>query len=144
MFFDYPASESLMSEILQKTGAKVFHFMNYNNKKIDVQDLIKNISGMLKYVCTNKNGEINLCEISDFLSISDEVTELCFDILENLGMIQTVEKNMQECKIKFLHAVEFSKIKEHDMYDVLENETEKIYNYRQSLCTMPLEEIFIH
>ena len=143
MFFDYPASESILSEILQKTGAKVFHLMNYNNKKTDIQELIKNISGMLKYVCTNKNGEINLCEISDFLSISDEVTELCFDILENLGMIQTVEKNMQNCKIKFLHAVEFSKIKEHEMYDVLKNETEKIYDYRQSLCTMPLEEIFI-
>ncbi len=143
MFFDYPASESILSEILQKTGAKVFHLMNYNNKKTDIQELIKNISGMLKYVCTNKNGEINLCEISDFLSISDEVTELCFDILENLGMIQTVEKNMQNCKIKFLHAVEFSKIKEHEMYDVLKNETEKIYDYRRSLCTMPLEEIFI-
>lgn len=141
MFFDYPASESLMNEILKKSGAKVFHFMNYNNKNIDPQELIKNISGMLKYVDSNKNGEVNVCDISDFLSISDEVTELCFDMFDSMGMIEILERNVNNYKIKFLHAVEFSKIKENEMYDELQIELQKIYNYRQILCTMPLDEL---
>ena len=122
MFFDYPASENIMHALLQKSDAKVFHFMNYNNQKIDAQELIKNISGMLKYVCnpqSGKNGEVNLCDISDFLAVSDEVTELCFDMLENLGMFEIIEKNAQNYKINFIHAIEFSKIKESDMYEEL-------------------------
>ena len=146
MFFDYPASENIMHALLKKSEAKVFHFMNYNNKKIDAQELIKNISGMLKYVCnpqSGKNGEVNLCDISDFLAVSDEVTELCFDMLENLGMFETLEKNANICKIKFLHAVEFSGVKESEMYEELETELLKIYEYRQKLCTLPLEEIIL-
>lgn len=141
MFFDYPSSELILKELIQKTGAKIFHFMNYNNSKIDAQELIKNISGMLKYVDSNKNGEVNLCDISDFLSISDEVTEICLDLFESLEMIEVLEKKQTNYKIKFNKAIEFSKIKEFDMYEELQNELDKIYNYREMLCKIPLEEI---
>ncbi len=141
MFFDYPPSETIMAELLKKTGAKTCHFMNYNNKPVDVQELIKNVSGMLKYVDSNKNGNVNLCDISDFLSVSDEVIELCLDLFESLGMIEILSKNLMNYKIKFLCAVEFSKIKECDMYEELQVELQKIVDYRQNLCVMPLEEI---
>ncbi len=141
MFFDYPASESLMTEILNKTGAKVFHFMHYNNKNTEAQEFIKKISGMLKYVDTQKSGEVNICDVSDFLSVSDDVIELCFDILQETGMIEVLSKNNNNYNIKFLRAVEFSKIKENEMYEELCNELNKIYEYRQTLCSIPLEEI---
>ena len=141
MFFDYPPNEIILNELIQKTGAKTFHFMNYNNTKIDAQELIKNISGMLKYVDSNKNGKVNLCDISDFLSISDETTELCLDLFESLNMIEIIEKNKTNYKIKFLQALEFSKIKDFDMYEELQQELQKIYAYRENLCKMPLEEI---
>lgn len=141
MFFDYPASENIMQKLLNTSGAKTLHFMSYNNRKIDTQELIKNISGMLKYVCSNKNGEVNLQDISDFLSISDEVTELCFDMLEELGMFNIIENTGTLYKIEFNQAIEFTKIKDSDMYQELENELLKIYNYREKLCTIPLEEI---
>ncbi len=143
MFFDYPASENLMKEIIQKTGSKIFHFMNYNNKKLDAQELIKNISGMLKYVSSNKNGEFNLKDISDYLSVSDEVTELCIDMFETMGMIEVISKNANNYKICFEHAVEFSKIKDNELFEELINEIEKIYNYRQTLYTMSLEELML-
>ena len=142
MFFDYPASENIMNELLQKTGAKTLNFMNYNNKNIDAQDLIKNISGMLKYVCSNKNGELFLSDISDFLSITDEVAELCIDMLDSINMIEIVEKNAKHYKIKFNHSIEFSAVKNSELYEELEEELKKIYDYRKTLCTMPLEEIF--
>ncbi len=143
MFFDYPASDSIMKEILKTSGAKTLHFMNYNNKTINAQELIKNISGMLKYVCSNKNGEVNLCDISEFLAISDEITELCFDMLEELGMFEIIEKTGSNYKISFKQAIEFSKIKDSDMYDELESEIQNIYEYRKSLCTLPLEKIIV-
>ncbi len=141
MFFDYPASDSEMKQILQKTGAKILHFMNYNNKEINAEDIIKNISGMLKFVSNNKNGEVCLTDVSAFLSISDEVAELCFDIFESMEMIEVFEKIDENYKIKFIKAVEFSKIKESELFEELQNELQKIYDYRQKLCSMPLEEI---
>lgn len=143
MFFDYPASESVMREIIKKTGAKVLHFMNYNNQNIEPQELIKNISGMLKYVSNSKNGEVVLADIADFLGISDEVTELCFDMLESLGMFEIESKNVNTYKIVFLHPVEYSKVQESDMFEELQNELQKIYDYRAKLLTMPLEELVI-
>lgn len=143
MFFDYPASEAIMQEVIKKTGAKVLHFMNYNNKNIDPQELIKNISGMLKYVSNAKDGEVVLSDISDFLGISDEVTELCFDMLESLGMFEILGKNVNTYKITFLHPVEFSKVKESEMFEELQNELQKIYDYRQKLLTSPLEELVL-
>lgn len=143
MFFDYPASEAIMQEVIKKTGAKVLHFMNYNNQNIDPQELIKNISGMLKYVSNAKDGEVVLSDISDFLGISDEVTELCFDMLESLGMFEILGKNVNTYKITFLHPVEFSKVKESEMFEELQNELQKIYDYRQKLLTSPLEELVL-
>lgn len=143
MFFDYPASEAIMQEVIKKTGAKVLHFMNYNNQNIDPQELIKNISGMLKYVSNAKDGEVILSDISDFLGISDEVTELCFDMLESLGMFEILGKNVNTYKITFLHPVEFSKVKESEMFEELQNELQKIYDYRQKLLTSPLEELVL-
>ena len=144
MFFDYPASESIMHKIIEKTNAKIFHFMNYDNQKIDASELIKNISGMLKYVCnpnSGKNGKVSLSDISNYLSISDEVAELCFDMLESLGMFEILEKTINGYKIKFIHAVELTKIQESEMYEELLEELQKIYDYRQKLCTIPLEEL---
>ncbi len=143
MFFDYPASEAIMQEVIKKTGAKVLHFMNYNNQNIDPQELIKNISGMLKYVSNAKDGEVVLSDISDFLGISDEVTELCFDMLESLGMFEILGKNVNTYKITFLHPVEFSKVKESEMFEELQNELQKIYDYRQKLLTASLEELIL-
>jgi hypothetical protein len=140
MFFDYPASFSIMSEITQKTQAKVFHFMNYKNKKIDVQELIKNISGMLKYADKSKNGEISLCDVSEYLSITDDVVELCFDMFNSLGMFEIISQQSEKYKIKFLNSLEFSKIKEHEMYDELQSELDKIYQYREILCNEKLEQ----
>ena len=143
MFFDYPASENIMQELLQISGAKTLHFMNYNNRNIDIQELIKNISGMLKYVCSNKNGEVNLQDISDFLAISDEVTELCIDMLEELGMFNIIENNGNIYKIEFNKAIEFAKIKDSNLYQELENELKKIFDYREKFCNNSLEEIII-
>jgi len=141
MFFDYPANKNQMQELLKISGAKTCHFMYYNNRNIDITELIKNISGMLKYVCSNKNGEVNLPDISDFLAISDEVTELCFDMLEELRMFEIIEKKASFYKIAFKQAIEYSKIKDSDLYEELKTELNKIYEYRQKLCEFPLDEI---
>lgn len=141
MFFDYPASENILAELIKKSDAKIFHFMNYNNKNLNAEELVKTVSGMLKFVSNNKDGAVNLCDVSDFLSVSDELTELCFDVFESLNMIQVIEKKAYDYKIKFNSAVEFSKIVENELYEEFQNEINKIYEYRKKLCDSSLEDL---
>ena len=56
-------------------------------------------------------------------------------------LICILEKNITGCKITFLHPVEYSRVQESEMFEELQNELQKIYNYRQKLLTLPLEEL---
>ena len=58
-------------------------------------------------------------------------------------MFEIESKNVNTYKIVFLHPVEYSKVQESDMFEELQNELQKIYDYRAKLLTMPLEELVI-
>lgn len=141
MFFDYPASEDLMNHILQISGAKVLHFMNYDNKKITVDDLIRTVSGMLKYVANNKDGILYIQDLASALSLSTEIVRLCIDMFEMLNMIKVDNYIGETLKIEFINPVELHKIKESEFYDELETELATIYEYRQKLCKESLNNV---
>ena len=46
-------------------------------------------------------------------------------------------------KIEFNKAIEFAKIKDSNLYQELENELKKIFDYREKFCNNSLEEIII-
>ena len=141
MFFDYPADEKLLKYLLKKTGAKTLHFMNYNNKKLSVDEYIRQFSGMIKYVANNKNGELNLLEIEAALGLNEDAAHLFIEMFEMLNMIEVEEKNSYTLHIKFKNPIELSKLKESDCYKDIEKELEKIYEYRNALCKENLESI---
>lgn len=147
MFFDYPSSLSLFKKICVKSSAKVFHLMNYENKKIDVEALMKKVSGMLKYVSNNRDGVVKISEMACFLGISEELTELCIDMFESLEMVEILDKDLNTAvggdflKIKFKNAVEIAKIKDSELYDALCDEAQKIYEFKESLLKAEVGEI---
>jgi single-stranded-DNA-specific exonuclease len=140
MFFDYPSSKPVFNKLCEKSGAKVVHFMNFENKKIDVEDLIKKISGMFKYASNNRGGKIKISEIAAFLGISEEIAELVAGMFESLGMIEIFDKEKDFMVIKFINPVELAKIKELDLYDELCDEVQKIYEFKNGLCRSNLNE----
>ena len=142
MFFDYPASSELMSFIIKETGAKVLHFMGYDNKKYTVEAVVKTVCGMLKYAVNNKNSEVNLIDLESASGLSDDMVRLCIDMFAGLNMIRAEEQSKDLLKIEFINPVEMHKIKESEFYDELETELEKIYTYRQRLCVENLDDIF--
>lgn len=141
MFFDYPASEILLKKLCEKSGAKVLHFMHFENKKVDVEETVKKISGMLKFVANKKNGELSISEMACFLGITEEMTELCIDMFESLDMIEILNREKNFLKITFnaQNAVEYNKIKEHHLYEPLVDEAKKIYDFRELLRCGDLE-----
>ncbi len=142
MFFDYPANEELTKLIIKNTGAKVLHFMNYDNKQYTVDNVVRTLSGMLKYAANNKNGELNLIDLEAASGLSDDLVRLCIDMFTGLNMIRAEELGRDLLKIEFVNPVEMHKIKESEFYDELETELEKIHTYRQRLCVENLDDIF--
>lgn len=141
MFFDYPSSDELLKYLCKKSGAKVLHLMNFENKKPDPQELLKKMSGMLKFAYNNRNGEIKISELACFLGISEELPNLCIDMFESLKMIEILDREDDYVKLNFLNAVEFNKLKESELYEEFCLETEKIFDFREFLRKAPLEEI---
>ncbi len=141
MFFDYPAAEELMKYLCKKSGARVLHLMNFENKKPDPDELLKKMSGMVKYAYNNRDGNIRISEMACFLGISDELPNLCLDIFENLNMIQVLNREDDRIKIEFLNPIEFNKIKESNLYDEFCSEVEKVYDFREELLNLPANEI---
>ena len=143
MFFDYPPSKEVLASICAKSQAKVLHFMNFENKKIDEEALLKKISGMLKFASNNRDGRVSLNEISGFLGITPEAAELCVDMFEALGMIEVFERENDMLKLKFNEALGYSKIKESELFEALEAELAKIYEFREFLGSCNLDELNI-
>ena len=142
MFFDYPPSAELMRSLIKKTGAKVLHFMHYENKKNTVEEVVRTLLGMLKYVVNNKNGELNFADLNAATALSDDLVRLGVDTFLGLNMIKAEEQSRDLLKIEFADPVEMHRIKESEFYDELETELEKIYAYRQRLCVENLDDIF--
>lgn len=141
MFFDYPPSKEVLEMICKKSQAKVLHFMNFENKKIDAEALLRKISGMLKYASNSRGGQISLNEISGFLGITPEASELCIDMFEALGMIEVSQRGSDLININFINALGYSKIKESELFDALVTELEKIYDFRELLFNCDLDEM---
>lgn len=112
MFFDYPASSELFETILAKTSPSVIHYMNYSVKHTP-EEFFKVMTGMVKFVCNNKQGVFDLNSSSAFLGITCELVELTLDLFEEAGIVKISEKQ-EACYVlsDFSHAagINFSEI----------------------------------
>lgn len=110
MFFDYPPSEEIFDSIIESVSPRHIHYMACNFTKFDEHDIIKTLSGMVKYTCNNRNGEFDLAKSASFLGLTIDCVECLLSILEQCKMIKIVEKNIDNYKIEFVGNVELSHI----------------------------------
>ncbi len=133
MFFDYPASEQVFEEILEKTEASVIHFMNYELKKIDEKEFLKTVSGMLKFAFNNKNGVFDIQRSAAFLAqTKDAVIEL-MNVFEDCRIVKFSEKGLNEYKIAHLENAELSKALHSSYYKNFVEELNATQSYKASL-----------
>ena len=110
MFFDYPPSEEIFDSIIESVSPRHIHYMACNFTKFDEHDIIKTLSGMVKYTCNNRNGEFDLAKSASFLGLTIDCVECLLSIFEQCKMIKIVEKNIDNYKIEFVGNVELSHI----------------------------------
>lgn len=111
MFFDYPPSEEIFDNIIETVSPRHIHYMGCNFTKFEENDIIKTLSGMVKYICNNRNGEFGLAKSASFLGLTIDCVKCLLSILEQCKMIKIVEKNIDNYKIEFVGNVELSHIK---------------------------------
>lgn len=93
MFFDYPPSQEIMSELVLKSSPSRIHFMKYDVDEVQRFNYIKTFAGMLKYVCNSKNGEFDLNNSACFLGITNQMVELLLESFEDNGSITIIERS---------------------------------------------------
>ena len=109
MFFDYPADEDVMQNLMTAVAPDAIHYMKYQINKYNEEQILKTFSGMIRYTCNTLDGDFNLERAASALGINNPVIETMLEMFEDTGMIKIKERNEDAFKIEFLQAVELSK-----------------------------------
>ncbi len=141
MFFECPISQEIFNKIVSETNAQIIHLMNFQNTEINIDILITKLSGMLKYALSNINGHINLERAANALSVDIETLDCVLSLFENCGMIDLDKFSDEEYRISQLNPIEFSKIKQDDLFCVLEEQISNINEFRRFYLNANIEEI---
>lgn len=139
MFFDYPPSEELFDKIVELVQPRHIHYMACNVKNLDELEIIKTLSGMIRFTCNNKNGEFNLAKSASFLSLTIECIEALLDVLEQCKMIKIVEKNIDNYELEFLGNVELSHITGCLQYNEFKNQLEEIIDCKNNFLSKEID-----
>ncbi len=122
VFLDLPPDRDIFFEIMQKTSSKVVHIIGNSFEKKDSSDILKFCSGMLKYADGNLDGVVDLQKFASKLFLSKKTVVSCLDLLNKAEVIEILDSNEAECKIKFLQSKDLACIKSLDGYTDFETE----------------------
>ncbi|MCM1265501.1 MAG: single-stranded-DNA-specific exonuclease RecJ, partial [Candidatus Gastranaerophilales bacterium] len=121
MFFDYPPTEEIMNEVIEKVAPIRIHYMEYNLENMKRFDFFKTISGMIKYVCKSKDGKFDLNSSACFLGITNNMVEILLEAFEDVGGISITERAEDYFVITFVKQVSVDEIKHSENYDLFNN-----------------------
>lgn len=133
MFFDYPPCESVLNKIIEDAQPSNIHFMNYCLPLIQPDELIKQLSGMLKFAHNNKDGYLNIQEIAQILALSDKLITNAMRMFESVAMIEIDALTDVDLRIKFLRSAKMSEFIQNPYYEAIELEIENIKKFRHKL-----------
>ena len=138
MFFDYPASQELFDEIIDKSAPRFLHFMSYEVKMIDEKDFLKTFSGMLKFAHNNKSGLFDLERSASFLAqTKDAIIEL-LNVFEESEIIKILDKSVNQFKIEFSSSADISKTLHTNSYKEFLSEIKASQEYKNELLEAEL------
>jgi len=133
MFFDYPASEEIFDDIIEKTSPDFLHFMNHQLTKHNEQEFLKTFSGMVKFAHNNKSGVFDLEKCASYLAQPKQLVIALLEIFEEIETIKILKKADTEYQIEFLSTVESSKALHVVGYSELLKIIEQVKGYKTSL-----------
>lgn len=140
MFFDYPANAELFEEILTKSQPSVIHYMNYS-LKYSQEEFLRTMSGMVKFVCNNKQGVFNLNDSSAFLGVTQDLIKIVLDLFAEANIIKIKEKYQESWVLVDFEHGDLSLLAESVLYVDFTMEFNCINEFKLSYQTLNLDEI---
>lgn len=138
MFFDYPCDEDILDKIKQSVGASAIHYMNYQNYKIDEENILKTFSGMIRYTCNNLDGKFVLSRGASALGVTEEVIETLLEVFADSQMIKIISREENEYQIVFSNGVEISKALHSPKYAEFIELMNTINDYKNKFMTIDI------
>ena len=138
MFFDYPCCDELYEEIKRKVCASSLHYMNYQNYKINEEELLKAFASMIRYANNNLEGQFILSRAAAKLGITEEAIEIMLEIFQDCGMIKILTREENAYNISVLKSTELSKVFETPRYAEFSEIMSNINDYKNSFMIKDL------
>lgn len=139
MFFDYPPTEEIMQEVLSKVNPIRIHYMNYNLESEKNFDYIKTIGGMIKYVCSSKDGKFDLNSSACFLGITNNMVETLLEMYEDCGGVNILERTDDCFVLKYIKPLVINELKTSENYQLFQNMLNEIFKTRIEYLTVSLD-----
>lgn len=141
MFFDYPADKLLFSEILERTGAKILHFMNFSRKKPFENNLVLTAIKMIKYAIMNNDGIVEFYKFTSFLGISTEAVQILFSMLAKSNVIEILETDENFVKIALGKQTDYSKISHLEDYKTFTETLKSCRDFQDFLQNASIQDL---
>ncbi len=141
VIFDLPPDKLVFDNILADINPKVIHFVGKSNQEQDPSEVIKLLSGMLKYAYTHKSGEVSLSILAEKLFISEKTLMLCIQLLEKVGIVNLKENKSSSIKFEFLGSSNLGKIVSMKEYEDYLASLKESNDFRNKLMLKDIEEI---
>lgn len=143
IFFDYPADRETLDLILDRTHAKRLHFMSYEPKIYDEQEILSIFSKMLKYACHNNNGKIELIRCASFLGKSVKIVEKLLELYSKAGFIDIIDKNSSFYTIEMFEIDDIGKVLHTEEYAQIFEMMMECEEFQKSLLEDELEHVLL-
>ena len=138
MLFDYPAQDDIMQDLIRATSPAAIHYMNYEHSRDLNGEILKTFSGMIRYTCNSLEGKFSLTRAAAKLGITNEAVEVLLEMFEDAGMIEISDRNEEYFLIRFVNAVELSKLMNIAKYAEFTELMNTIRDYKNHFMTMQL------
>ena len=142
MFFDYPPTQDILENIIKTVSPRHIHYMACDVQKFDEQYILKTFSGMVKYVCNNKDGIFNIEQAASFLAVTNECIDILMQIFNECRMISIKESNEEFYTISFLNNIELAQVLHSSKFNDFKEELIFIAKFKENMLNMPNKVLF--
>ncbi len=140
VFLDLPADDMTFMNVIKQADPKEIHLFGLMTPYEPV-DLIRKVSGMLKYAGSSKDGVINLERAPCALAVPAELFMACVELLDSAGVVEIVEINESSIEFSFKGSVNLAAIQQLPDYTSFLNALTEFENYKNDYKTKDIEQV---
>lgn len=141
MFYDMPPSSEIFKQIIRHADPRMVHIMPYNTLPQNPAEIIKTLSGMLKYAHANKGGEVSVEEIALLLSVTEDMVMGCIKLLTKSGVIKYKGAHDKNIAFEFIQGTDLNTLIGYAEFKVFANEVQKVNHFRSELISQDTSEL---